>query len=154
MAEFGRGIKAGIVAGIIYGILLGVLFGVVLTALVGTVPTGMENIPGMENISITVGALGAAVLIPMMIVGGIFFGIIFGAIYAAVYGSLPGGTSVKKGIVFSIILWLLTSVGYYGMLALAGTAAIAVFAVLGLISSLIWGALVGVFWDKFGGKSA
>lgn len=137
MAEYGRGIKAGIVAGIIYGIIYLVLVIALADALM----------PGFWALMGTAGFTGAAIsiLAGSMIVGGIIGGIIFGAIYAAVYGSLPG-TSVVKGITLGIVYWLIFGVALsYGYVA-----TYPLYTVLGLISSLVWGALVGILWDKFG----
>ena len=59
---------------------------------------------------------------------------------------MPGGTSVKKGIVLSIIFWLI-----FGVALNTGTIMVyPVLIIISLICALIWGALLGVFWDKFG----
>ncbi|MEM2878419.1 MAG: hypothetical protein QXG10_02585 [Candidatus Hadarchaeales archaeon] len=137
MAEYGRGIKAGVVAGIIYGIILLVLVIALADALM----------PGFWTIAGAAGLAGPAIAIfaTGMVVGGIIGGLIFGVIYAAAYGSLPG-TSVVKGIILGIIFWLIFSVALnYGTVI-----TYPLYALLGLIASLIWGALVGFFWDKFG----
>lgn len=137
MAEFGRGIKAGIVAGIVYGIINVVL----VAGLIEFIYPGYWAIAGM------VGAVGMiiAVFAVGAIIGGIIAGLIFGAIYAAAYNSLPG-SSVVKGIIIAILLWLIFSVALnYGTIA-----TYPILAVFGLMSSLVWGALVGVLWDKFG----
>ena len=139
MADYGRGIKAGIVSGIVYGIIYAVLMVALAEVLVPGFWTFMGMIPGAAGIAM-------AMFAGIAIVGGIIGGLIFGVIYAAVYGSLPG-SSVVKGLILSIIFWLIFGVGLnFGTVMLYP-----LMAVLGLISSLIWGALVGVLWDKFGG---
>jgi hypothetical protein len=149
LAEFGRGIKAGVVSCVINGVIFGIMMAVVISiwttefavAIGATIPA--EGVVVLADMWVVGAVIGS-------IIGGIIGGIIFGAIYAAVYGHLPGATSVVKGIVLSIIVWLVLGVP----LNFAVIAALPIVAVLGLISSLIWGALIGVFWDKFGGKHA
>ncbi len=140
MAEFGKGIKAGILAGVIEGVILIA----VIAAMAETL------LPGFWA---TMGALGSTGLAMTVfaivgIIGGIFSGLIFGAIYAAAYGSLPG-SSIVKGMILSIVMWLVFSVALnYGTIAQYPT-----YAAISLITSLLWGALVGIFWDKFGSKA-
>lgn len=88
------------------------------------------------------------------IFSGIIGGLIFGLIYAAIYNSLPGSSSVAKGIVLAIIFWLILSVGIgfvvsgiFGM-----TYYILNSIIIGLIGSIIWGYLLGKFWDKYSGQ--
>ncbi len=137
MADFGRGIKAGVVAGLIYGI----IYLVLVMALADALMPGFWALMGAAGFTGT----AIAILAGSMIIGGIIGGLIFGAIYAAAYGSLPG-SSVVKGLILSIIFWLIFGVALnYGYVA-----SYPLYTVLGLISSLIWGALTGTFWDKFG----
>lgn len=155
MADFGRGIKAGIVSGIIYGI-ISVIFGAITAVIYWE--TILSNYAG-----ITVGAadmMGViGFLIPILaiagIIGGIIFGLIFGLIYAAIYNSLPGSTSVMKAIVLALIGWVLLSLGMgYGNLAVDTMYYVVGNVIFGLIGWIIWGYLLGVFWDKFGAKPA
>ncbi len=136
MAEFVRGIKAGIIAGIIYGI-ANIMLMVGLTEVIYPGYWALAGAAGATEMVIGIFTVTA-------IISGIIGGLIFGAIYAAAYDSLPS-SSIVKGIIVAIILWLIFSVALnYGTI---GTYPI--IAVFGLISSLIWGAFVGVFWDKF-----
>ncbi|KXA89226.1 hypothetical protein AKJ57_05665, partial [candidate division MSBL1 archaeon SCGC-AAA259A05] len=77
------------------------------------------------------------------IVGGIIQGSILGVIYAAVYDSLPGGSSIKKGIVLSIGWYIILGLVIYATLATASGAVAVVCVLTGLISGLIWGAIAG-----------
>ncbi len=149
MAEFRRGALAGGVAGVIYGIFFGVsglavmlAFGVKLEQLIG---------PGIAE-------LGTVALVPIFIISGIVVGVavgvIFGVAYAALYGRVPGDTSIRKGAVFSIIFWLTGLVFSQNTFRILGEAAIVTTLVIqGLITALVWGALLGTFWDKFSRKS-
>lgn len=139
MAEYGRGIKAGVVAGIIYGIILTVL----VAALAEAIMPGFWGVVSTAGAGLTGAVIG--IFAVMLIIGGAIGGLIFGAVYAAAYGSLPG-SSVVKGIIIAIIFWLVFSVG----LNYSYVSRYPAYAGIGLVSSLVWGALVGVFWDKFG----
>ena len=156
MAEYGRGAKAGIFAGIIYAIISAILGAIVIFAFKDAI---MEN---AEQALIDAGITGTDVgslivfIIPAMIfgiiIGGIIFGLIFGLIYAAVYNSLPGSTSIKRGIVLSIIAWLIFSVGFgYINIASLGIAYYLINSIIiGFITWAIWGYFLGHFWDRFG----
>lgn len=156
MAELGRWAKAGIVAGIFYAILSAILGAIVIFIFKETI---MEY---AEEALINVGITGTDVesllvfIFPAMIfgiiIGGIIFGLIFGLIYAALYNSLPGSTSVAKAIILSIIAWLIFSVGLgYSNIASFGIAYYVIGSiVIGIITWIIWGYLLGRFWDRFG----
>lgn len=73
-------------------------------------------------------------------------GVIFGTIYAAAYGHLPGAGSISKGISLGIVWWLVIGIG---LAYLLGTEIDAYHAVSSLISALIWGSLIGFFWDRY-----
>ncbi len=147
MTDYGRGAKAGVVAGIPYGIISGILYFLVIQAMAPGYWTSMAA----ANVSMMI----KASMIVMSIISGIIGGLIFGVIYAAVYDPLPGDSSVVKGIILSLLFWLILGVGlgYSGISQIsqvAGTGAAGAYLAVGLVSSLIWGALVGKLWDSFG----
>jgi hypothetical protein len=158
MADFGRGIKAGVVTGIIYTVIY-IVVGVIsvheslyLTDFLdaaGLSPVGSPLYPFMFS------SLG--------FVSNIVRGIIFGVVFAALYDYLPGAASVRKGVVLSSFLWIVTVIEviyttpgwsgvrgtYYG-----GTVVLASLslALVGIMSALVFGALTGLLWDRFRGK--
>ena len=166
MADFGRGIKAGVAVAAVYLIISVILE---LTGFSYQFPV------------ITAAGLGIELELtdPLLLTGSIFGriveGIMFGAVFAALYNYLPGTTSVKKGVVFSSLLWVLGAVELvYTMAgwihAMAGlptdggqtlwstsltVAGIKVTlpmigpALAGIISAMVFGALTGFLGDRF-----
>jgi len=166
MADFGRGIKAGVAVAAVYLIISVILE---LTGFSYQFPV------------ITAAGLGIELELtdPLLLTGSIFGriveGIMFGAVFAALYDYLPGTTSVKKGVVFSSLLWVLGAVELvYTMAgwihAMAGlptdggqtlwstsltVAGIKVTlpmigpALAGIISAMVFGALTGFLGDRF-----
>jgi len=112
-------------------------------------------------------------LILVFIVPYVLRGIIFGAVFAALYDYLPGTTAIKKGLVFSSLLWVLVTVEliYTTIPAIRAYAPTDGFQTLwsvalivagvhvslpsisevlaGIISALALGALAGFLWDRF-----
>jgi len=166
LADFGRGIKAGVAVAAVYLIISVILE---LTGFSYQFPV------------ITAAGLGIELELtdPLLLTGSIFGriveGIMFGAVFAALYNYLPGTTSVKKGVVFSSLLWVLGAVELvYTMAgwihAMAGlptdggqtlwstsltVAGIKVTlpmigpALAGIISAMVFGALTGFLGDRF-----
>jgi len=158
LADFGRGIKAGVVTGIVYTVIY-IVVGVIsvheslylsdFIDAAGLTPVGSPLYPFMFS------SLG--------FVSNIVRGIIFGVVFAALYDFLPGTASVVKGVVLSSFLWIVTMIEviyttpewpgvhgtYYG-----GTVVLASLslALVGIMSALVFGALTGLLWDKFRGK--
>jgi hypothetical protein len=158
LADFGRGIKAGVITGIIY-LVIYLLVGVIsfyeslylidLLDAAGLAPVVSPVYPGF------VSSFG--------IFGNILRGIIFGVIFAVVYNLLPGTKSVIKGVVLSLFLWIVTVIEviytmpewsgvrgtYYG-----GTVVLSSVSLIfvGIMFALLFGALTGLLWDRFRGK--
>lgn len=132
MADFKRGMTAGAKAGVVFGIIFSIL---------GIAYTYATLEPGY--VIVTERAIG--LVIGYMIAGAIV-GAIFGAIYAAAYNSLPGAKSILKGLSLGIVWWIVVGLGIAYLL---GTEINIYNAVSSLISALIWGALIGFFWDKY-----
>jgi len=152
LADFRRGIKAGVAAAGVYLIISVILE---LTGFPYQVPVitaaGLGIHLGLMD------PLGVALLILPRIVRGI----IFGAIFAALYDYLPGATAVKKGVVLSAFLWILGAVeliyitpGWPTSGGQTSTAGITVslssvgLALVSIIFALAFGALVGAIWNK------
>jgi len=164
MADFGRGIKAGAAAATGYLVVSVIL-----------------ELTGLSYQFPVIRAAGLGISLestdPMLLTGLIFGrivqGVIFGAVFAVLYDSLPGTTAVKKGLVFSSLLWVLVAVElvYTTMPAIRAYAPTDGFQTLwsvalsvagvhvslpsiggvlaGIISALALGALAGFLWDIF-----
>jgi hypothetical protein len=167
MADFGRGIKAGVAVAAVYLVIAVILelthfsdqFGAI------TMAAGLRT-----SLELTDPSFGIT-LILTNIVPYVLRGIIFGAVFAALYNFLPGTASIKKGVVLSSFLWILAVVQiiyttpgwpwhtngfgfsgsgtyYSGMISLSSVW----LALAGIISALAFGALTGFLWDRFRGK--
>jgi hypothetical protein len=162
MADFGRGIKAGVVTGIVY---------IAICAILGAIYHNLLSIPPFIYAAqlapfllrdLTDFSFWASVFFPY-----VYRGLVFGAVFAALYNFLPGTASVKKGVVLSVFLCIVALVGaiyttpgwpndgwisdgfyYTGTLNLSSPS----LALAAIISALIFGALTGFLWDRFRGK--
>jgi hypothetical protein len=151
MADFERGIKAGVITGAIY----------LAIALILAFTLASQH-------SYASGVWDAAGLAYLPLGGQIIRGIIFGAVLAALYGSLPGRTGVVKAVVLSSFLWVSTVIQvtytnlswpwqaaaldgatYYG-----GTINLSSvnFTLISIMSALVFGVLTGLLWNRFRGK--
>ena len=148
MADFKRGIKAGVAAATVYLIVS------VILELSHLSPSGITLAAGL-------GIHLDPLFVTLSILSRIVRGIVFGAVFAALYDYLPGTTAVKKGVVLSAFLWILGAVGLIytipGWPTSGGhtsTAGITVslssisLALVSIIFSLAFGALVGAIWNK------
>ena len=155
MADFKRGIKAGVAVAGVYLVIS------VILELSHLSPSGITLAAGLGIHLGLMDPLGVALSILSRIVRGI----IFGAVFAALYDYLPGTTSIKKGVVFSAFLWILGAVwliymtpGWPAGGGHTSTAGITVslssigLALVSIISALAFGALVGAIWNKLSEK--
>ena len=109
MPEWGRGAKAGLLSGIAYGILSGMIALDVMTArsaeilaqIRSTLPRDFPIEP--ERIM----EYTKMMAVPGSIITGIIFGSILGLIFAAVYVRLHGKNSEVKGVVVTVIFWVI-----------------------------------------------
>jgi len=148
MADFRRGIKAGVAAAAVYLIIS------VILELSHLSPSGITLAAGL---GIHLDPLGVIFSILSRIVRGI----VFGAVFAALNHYLPGTTAVKKGVVLSAFLWILgavgliyttpgwpTSGGHTSMAGITVSLSSIGLALVSIIFSLAFGALVGAIWNK------
>jgi hypothetical protein len=164
MADFDRGIKAGVATGIIYLVISAILGAIYQNNplsfphfILGTGLTPLFTWRSLTDPSFVISLL-------IQYVGR---GIAFGVVFAALYNFLPGTTSVKKGVVLSAFLYIIALVGaiyttpgwptdgtiidgiyYIGVLNLSSLGP----ALAGIISALVFGTLTGFLWDRFRGK--
>jgi hypothetical protein len=159
LADFGRGIKAGVVTGIIY---------LVISAILGAIyQNNPFSIPhflyGTGLTLFTWRLLTDPASVFDLLFQYVIRGIVFGAIFAALYNFLPGTASVKKGVVLSAFVWILSAVGIIYITSgwptdgiswtYCGGGAVVLSSVgpalAGIISALVFGALTGFLWDRF-----
>jgi len=151
LADFKRGIKAGVAAAAVYLIIS------VILELSHLSPSGITLAAGL---TIQLELTYPSFVIYSILVR-IFRGIVFGAVFAALYSFLPGTGSVKKGMVLSAFLWILGAVqfiyitpGWPTSGGQTSTAGITVslssvgLALVSIIFALAFGALVGAIWNK------
>ena len=165
MADFKRGIKAGVAAAAVY-LLISVIF-----ELTGFFDQ-FVNITMAAGLRFSLELMDPSFVITLIlvdIVPRVVRGIVFGAVFAALYNFLPGTRSIVKGVVLSSFLWIVaviqaiyTTPGwawtpdgfsgsgtyYSGMISLSSVG----LALAGIISALAFGALTGLLWGRFRGK--
>lgn len=149
------GIKAGVVAGVIYSIILApftyltliLLREDIISMIMASLPEG-SSLTAEEIFSFTL-----LIGLVSVFIAGIILGLIFGLIYGWAYEKIPGRTAIIKGIIFGIILWLIFSVILgFGNLGY-GVTYYLYSLVEGLITSLIFGLLLGYFYNRFTPKT-
>jgi hypothetical protein len=140
MADFGRGIKAGIVASIIYGI----VWGLIIFLIPAVLFPGLWALPGFAAMWATL----AMFTLIVIIIASIISGLIIGIIYAAAYNSLPTKSSYVKGMLVAIIFWIINLV-----LNLAWIGEIVYLILSFVFGVIVFGFLLGLFWNMFGGKN-
>jgi hypothetical protein len=160
MADFRRGIKAGVITGIIYMAVAGILGSVYIHD-----PSSLPRfLHGAGLTLFTWRSLVDLSTLISLLLAYIYRGLVFGAIFAALYSFLPGTASVKKGVVLSLFLCVVAVAGavyttpgwpargqifdgfyYVGVLDLSSPS----LALAGIVSALIFGALTGFLWDRF-----
>jgi len=159
VADFGRGIKAGVAAAGIYLVIA------VILAAIGQMfwyPGDFIHAAGLGIQLELMDPLGGTLSVLPRIVGGI----IFGAVFAALYDFLPGTTAIKKGVVLSAFLWILGAVTLIcitpgwpigeSQTSTAAGVTISLSSVgltlVSIIFALAFGALVGFIWNKLRAK--
>jgi len=161
LADFGRGIKAGVAAAAVYLIVSVILELTGFSDQFWTITMG-------AGLGIHLELMDPSILI-LSIWSYMFRGIVFGAIFAALYSFLPGTTSVRKGVVLSAFLWIVALIEviyatpgwpwhdgghsyaatYYGSTVCLSSVGLAL---AGIISALVFGALVGSVWNRLRAK--
>ena len=164
MADFRRGIEAGVVTGIIY-LAISAILGAIYQNNPLSVPHFLYG-TGLTPLFL-LSALTNSSYVTALLLQYVVRGIVFGAVFAALYSFLPGTASVKKGVVLSAFLWMLSALGLIymtpglpadGILALTywGGGGVVLSslstALAGIISALFFGALTGFLWNRFRAK--
>lgn len=159
MADFKRGIIAGIITGIIY---------VAISAVLAAIDPEFLDITDIYAAGLTPFMFAVDSFVITALFNHVVRGIVFGALFAALYGFLPGGAAVKKGAVLALFLWIVTVIEviyralgwptnevvvggafyYGGAISLSSLS----LALAGIISTLVFGTLTGLLWDRLPGK--
>jgi len=160
MADFRRGIKAGVAAAGVYLVLS------VLLAAIGQTFYFRSDLVYAAGLGFHFEFVDSFVL-ASSIWSYVFRGIVFGAIFAALYSFLPAATSVRKGVVLSGFLWIVGAVGAIymtlgwpggGTSTVAGLLPVSLssmgLTLVSILSALAFGALVGVIWRRLAAKEA
>jgi hypothetical protein len=169
MADFKRGIKAGVAVAGVY-VVISAILGVIYQNNPYSIPhfiAGTGLAPLFPWTALTDPSSVISLLLPVFRY--VIRGIVFGATFAALYNFLPGINSIVKGVVLSSFLWIVTVIEviytapgwpwtgngftgggtyYSGMIILSSVG----LALAGIISALVFGALTGLLWDRFRGK--
>jgi hypothetical protein len=154
MTKWVRGAKTGLVSGLIYMAALWIL---ILTA---------ASIHDFDLSEVVTGPISPYYFPVVSLEGflwtafgkGTIFGIICGLAFADWYEKLPGKSFLMKGVVLGVVLWIV-----FGVIGRAtGGKVLAVlgdplflfptFLVGGLMIAILFGSLLGFFWDRFAPK--
>ena len=160
MADFKRGIKAGLWATVIY------LAVALILAAIGQSLYFRSDVLSAAGLGIVLQPADLFVL-ASSIWGYAFRGLVFGAVFAALFSVLPGATSVRKGVVLSGFLWILGTIeimymtpgwpgaGNHRMGGLLPVSlSSAGLTIVSVIFALAFGVVVGVIWRRLRGREA
>jgi hypothetical protein len=134
MAEYVRGIKAGIIAGIVYSIIDSIVF-----IFAGPAILAISSVAWTTMMLLTLGSL---------IIGAVVGGAIAGLIYAYLGDTLPTKSPITRGIIVGVIFWFV-----FG-LALNTTYLTDVFFLVEsfVLKAVVFGVLLCFLWKVFVAK--
>jgi len=147
MADYGRGAKAGAIAGVVTGIIEAIGTIALFSFTANDIKTALQGTTLPAGITIDQ-ALTAAMYLAAVVtfIASIIVGLILGVIFAAVANKYMTGKSFEmRGLVFGIILWIIGILGNINNSSF-GSTYIAASIVIGLVSSLVYGYLLGHFF--------
>lgn len=146
MADYGRGAKAGAIAGVVTGIIEAIGTIALFSFTANDIRTAFQRTTLPAGITIDQAVTAAMYLAAVLtFIGSIIGGLILGVIFAAVANKYMTSKSFEmRGLVFGIILWI---IGILGIINSSyGSTYIAASIVIGLVSSLVYGYLLGHFF--------
>ena len=150
-----QGLKAGLAAGVVYGLLVGLLhFGALEACRTTQLEYIAQQIAG-QNVNATAADLFATDVIYYPMIYGLWsliYGVIFGVIFAVGYLKIPGHSSRRKGYVLALpvfIVGLLVGPAFFGYQCTPYYIPY-LFQASGLPVSIIFGFVLGTFYDSFG----
>lgn len=150
-----QGLKAGLAAGVVYGLMIGMLHFGVLEACRTTQLQYISTQIVKQSINATADSLFATDVVYYPMIYGLWslvYGVIYGAVFALIYLKLPGRNSKRKGILLSVPIFF---IGLFAGPAFFGYQCSPyyipyVFQIAGLPVAMIFGFVLGVFYDSFG----
>ena len=151
MGRTGTGAKAGVVSGVVYGAMSAITTYITVLSIKEEIISAIrEGLPLDSPFTAEQLFESALIILPIFVILlGLVVGIILGLIYGWGYEKIPGGNSIYKGLVVGVIFWVI----FFVLLGLGslqyGTTYAVVSLAWNLVVSLIFGALLGVFYDKF-----
>ncbi|KXA90004.1 hypothetical protein AKJ61_01610 [candidate division MSBL1 archaeon SCGC-AAA259B11] len=132
MADLVRGVKAGVLSGVIFGPASLLLIIPLTHSFSGLISIGQFFPLPPYEIGFLVGQITKGAVLYVGIGG------VLGFVFAALYGKLLGETPVKKGIIFSVVLWFAIYI-----------AAVLFFSLYGDISTLFGNIMTMASWALF-----
>ncbi len=157
--KWGIGLKSGITAGAIYGLLTGFIslaISVVMKdEIIKQIQAQFARLP--QDIPITaeqVYPITLVMSIPGAVIGGLVVGAILGIVFLSLYNELLGKDSKRKGLFFVILLIIgfgLAELAFPGSglpLIMIQTTFL-MFTPLNILFFLVFGYLLGKFYDRF-----
>jgi len=151
MGRVKEGGKAGLLAGLIYAVVEAAAVVTLLVVFKSTViATVSSELSAGSTLNGSAAYDGLVVTDAVVaVVFGILAGVALGLLFGAVWDRLPGRRAVTKGVVFGLILWLFLHViaDYFENLKYGVTFYIVDIG-LGLGTSLVYGALLGLFFER------
>nr|MDO8134412.1 hypothetical protein [Candidatus Njordarchaeum guaymaensis] len=142
MAEYGRGIKAGLLTGIIYGVIWSLIVYFGLPALLGLPISNPE-----------IAAFWSGLALPLFVgelIWCVILGLIVGLIVGLLGGSLPK-SSMVGGIIAGIIYWVILFISDFVLIGAVFT--IGLYTIVEFIVTIFaFGILFGIFWKMFAKK--
>lgn len=155
LVPISQGLKAGLAAGVVYGFMVGMLHFGALQACRTTQLQYIATQIAKQNINATADSLFATDTIYYPMIYGLWslvYGVIYGASFAWIYLKLPGSSSKRKGMLLGIPVFF---IGLFAGPAFFGYQCVPsyipyVFQITGLPVAIIFGFILGVFYDSFG----
>jgi hypothetical protein len=156
LTSFSQGLKAGLAAGAIYAAIIGLLhFSTLLGCSSAQISFIAQRIPASSNSSASEIFYGTDIIYYPMVYGvsTLIIGVIFGGIFGFLYSRLPGTASKTKGLGLGVAVFFVVAFVGPGFLLTysCGGSLFPYFTfVLSIPSALLFGYLLGSFYDSFG----
>ena len=156
MTSLSQGLKGGLAAGAIYAAIIGLLH---LTTLLGCSASQIAyiaaRVPPSSNTSAAEIFYGTDIIYFPMVYGvlTLIFGVIFGLVFGFVYSRIPGSTSKAKGLIFGIavfVIMVFVGPSFFEEYTCGSSLLPYLSFALGVPSALVFGYLLGSFYDSFG----
>jgi len=150
MGNVKEGGKAGLVAGVIYALVTAP----VVAALETAFKSGIEGAVILEfhpGTAAYLGSLYASVLVgsvAVAVIFGVLLGVVLGILFGAYSGRIPGRSVIVKGLVLGFMLWLILHALADLLNLQYGVTFYVTDVGLGLATSLLYGYLLGLFFER------